>query len=32
VWEAYVAMVEWASTYMEVVTSAEIVEMAEMGK
>ena len=32
VWEAYAAMVEWAATYMQVVTSADVVEMATTGE
>jgi hypothetical protein len=32
VWTAYAAMVEWAATYMQVVTSADIVWMAELGE
>ena len=32
VWEAYSDLVEWAATYMQVVTSADIVHMATMGE
>jgi hypothetical protein len=32
VWDAYVALVEWAATYMQVVTSADIVDMATTGE
>jgi hypothetical protein len=32
VWEAYSDMVEWAATYMQVVTSVDVVNMATMGE
>jgi hypothetical protein len=32
VWTAYASMVEWAATYMQVVTSVDIVLMAELGE